>query len=417
MMAYMLVLLVVWIIAIHAFTLLPKYSLHKRCLSSSIDAMKNGIQMVIEKRAKADELPITLSGKPLAVQALKLYKDLNVPSHQETWSVPQKFVVPSGNYSWPESVWGMKLGGIAKNIKRGRNHKSDRTTLEYFGMDLSSKGRERAAWDRTYAALKRYKDLYVPSSSENKWTVPQTFVVQHFTTSWPQALWGMKIGTIARNIKRVDYYKSHRAELEGLGFDFTVHRHSGWDQTYAALKLYKDLNVPTHQVKWTIPIKFVVPHNVTSWPEAMWGMKLGIISSNIKLRDSYKSHRAELEDLGFDYTVTAIRRSGWDQTYAALQIYKDLYVPIVNQGNWTIPTRFVVPLNNMSWPQSMWGMKLGDTAENIRRGYVYTSHRSELEKLGFDYSSRRQKRKSSWYPINETHSIQGDREEGSLTAQ
>ena len=197
-MAYVVVLLVVWIIAIHAFTLLPKYSLHKRCLSSSIDAMKNGIQMVIEKRAKADELPITLSGKPLAVQALKLYKDLNVPSHQETWSVPQKFVVPSGNFSWPESVWGMKLGTIATRIKRGTNHKNDRTTLEYFGMDLTNRGRGRGVWDRTYTALKRYKNLHVSPDKEHLWNIPQKFVVPYGNVSWPQATWGVKLGLIAR---------------------------------------------------------------------------------------------------------------------------------------------------------------------------------------------------------------------------
>ena len=468
------VLLVVWICAICAYTL-PKYYFLQRSISSSFGPKKNALQMVIEKRAKADELPITLSGKPLAVQALKLYKDLNVPPDREKWTVPQKFVIPHGNFSWPKDMWGMKLGKTAGNIRLGKLHKNHKTMLEFFGLDFSI----RNTWDKTYTALKRYKDLNVPVAEQDHWTIPQKFVVPPGNASWPQSMWGMKLGTVVMSIRMGLTHKSHRKELEGLGLDFTVHRqHSDWDQTYTAFTLYKDLYVsPGNQSKWSIPHSFVVPHNTVSWPEAMWGMKLG----RIRMGVTFKSHRKELESLGLDYSVrnqkrkasdssdpswrrvsaTCLGEAGdedgsdgmekksvfyttfgsalgypmispplpvpqppslsqsqqphlqppkqpqrqppppqqqrikhrWDKTYAALKRYKDLHVcPDRQQDHWTIAARFVVPHNTASWPEPMWGMKLGMTASSIRQGKSYKNHRAQLESLGFDFTVKKHQR-------------------------
>ena len=228
MMPYLVVLLVALLFAIHAFTLLPKHSLHQRSFSSSLERKslkQNGMHMVIEKRAKADELPITLSGQPLPVQALKLYKDLNVPSDREKWTVPARFIVPEGNFTWPESMWGMKLGVIASHIKKEKTHKSYRAVLEFLGMDFVNW--KKTSWDRTYAALKRYKNLYVSADEHANWTIPFRFVIPHNTASWPKIMWGMKLGSIASSIRQGRCYKTHRTQLESLGFDYSMRKKHG----------------------------------------------------------------------------------------------------------------------------------------------------------------------------------------------
>ena len=48
--------------------------------------------------------------------------------------------------------------------------------------------------------------------------------------------------------------------------------------------------------------KFVVPSDSTDWPEDLWGIKLGSITSNIRTGHSCKHNREELVAIGFDFS-------------------------------------------------------------------------------------------------------------------
>jgi hypothetical protein len=51
--------------------------------------------------------------------------------------------------------------------------------------------------------------------------------------------------------------------------------------------------------------------------------------------------------------------------YAALRMYKYLFVPQENSSSWTIPASFVVPHGNADWPKRTWGVALGAKVNEI----------------------------------------------------
>jgi hypothetical protein len=54
-------------------------------------------------------------------RALQVYKQLYVPSHLATFTVPVGFVVPSGKTAvaegWPKELWGLMLGELTSTIR------------------------------------------------------------------------------------------------------------------------------------------------------------------------------------------------------------------------------------------------------------------------------------------------------------
>ena len=52
------------------------------------------------------------------------------------------------------------------------------------------------------------------------------------------------------------------------------------------------------------------------------------------------------------------------------------------------------PSNTADFPESAWGLKLGDMKEAIKRGHSYKDHRDELVELGFPFE--RTKNTTGW---------------------
>jgi hypothetical protein len=63
----------------------------------------------------------------------------------------------------------------------------------------------------------------------------------------------------------------------------------------------------------------------------------------------------------------------------ALNTHKGLH------GDLMVPTTFVVPLDDVAWPEPLWGMKLGILVRNIRKNRCYMKYRPELEEMGFNF--------------------------------
>jgi hypothetical protein len=52
-------------------------------------------------------------------------------------------------------------------------------------------------------------------------------------------------------------------------------------------------------------------------------------------------------------------------------------------GHMLVPNKFVVPADDMRWPEEMWGMKLGSAVYKIRRGISYAI-KEDLKSMRFD---------------------------------
>jgi hypothetical protein len=114
----------------------------------------------------------------------------------------------------------------------------------------------------------------------------------------------------------------------------------------------------------------------------MWGMNLGFVVMHIRAGKSHLKKRADLESIGFDFNPQQ-KRYGYEIIKAALLNYKDI------NDDMLVPSKFVVPAANNTWPEEeMWGMNLGFVVMNIRGLNCYVKKRADLESIGFDYSAQ-----------------------------
>jgi hypothetical protein len=128
--------------------------------------------------------------------------------------------------------------------------------------------------------------------------MPQSLSIP-WSESWPEEMWGVKLGLTVSQVRFGRCFSIHRDELIAIGFDFSNQgKKHGWDTVKIALETYKKLHGNLSIKKY-----YVVPSESTDWPDVLWGLKLGEILSNIKYTGSYNDHRQELIEMGVDYTV------------------------------------------------------------------------------------------------------------------
>jgi hypothetical protein len=218
--------------------------------------------------------------------ALVKYKEL-----KGDMLVLRKFIVPTNDITWPEETWGMKLGNVVHNIRRGNSHVDKRTDLESTGFNYHPQSLSHG-YKIVKVALQTYKDL------NGDMMVPATFIVLVNDINWHIETWGLELGSVVLVIRRGKSYANKRVDLESFGFNYdskNKNRYCGFELIKAALQTYEDLHGDM-----IVPATFVVPTNDTTWPEESWGLNLGNVVSNIRLEESYVKNRADLESIGFD---------------------------------------------------------------------------------------------------------------------
>jgi hypothetical protein len=235
----------------------------------------------------------TARGYDVAELALLRYKEMY--GHM---LVPQSYVVPNDDESWPKETWGMKLGGVVSNIRSGNSYKDKRQELMSIGFDysLQSTSQNYAAAE---SALLRYKDMY------GDMLVPCAFTIPYDDDSWPEETWGLRLGGVVSKIRGGRSYKDKRQELINIGFDFNPQSNGpyGYAATESALLRYKDM-----YGDMLVPYAFIIPYDDDSWPQETWGMKLGQLVNSIRSGHSYKDKRKELMSIGFDYSLQSTAR-------------------------------------------------------------------------------------------------------------
>jgi Fe2+ transport system protein FeoA len=140
----------------------------------------------------------------LVKRALKAYK-----SKTGDLLVPYDFIIPAGDTSWEQDLWGMKLGKTVDSIRNKNHYSGYKQELEEMGFDYVSQHLRR--WQRTKKALLAYKSEY------GDLTVDRSFVIPS-NPSWELDLWDMNLGACVINIRNSNGYKAHRQELEEMGF-------------------------------------------------------------------------------------------------------------------------------------------------------------------------------------------------------
>jgi len=157
---------------------------------------------------------------------------------------------------------------------------------------------------------------------------------------------------------------------------------SEWKALIAAFQMYKaaygDLKVPA---------RFIVPA-MPPWPKNAWGMKLGhrvaaIRAAGKYVRDS-EEKRKVLEDMGFLWRLRPGRGEknlsgiSTQQIIDAVNAYKEQNN--ILDGNFSIPTAFVVPDNEL-WPMNTRGMPLGKKIASMKTKTFQKKNEEVAKKL------------------------------------
>eukprot|EP00471_Norrisiella_sphaerica_P001103 CAMPEP_0184484124 /NCGR_PEP_ID=MMETSP0113_2-20130426/5833_1 /TAXON_ID=91329 /ORGANISM="Norrisiella sphaerica, Strain BC52" /LENGTH=658 /DNA_ID=CAMNT_0026864943 /DNA_START=153 /DNA_END=2129 /DNA_ORIENTATION=+ len=250
-------------------------------------------------------------------------------------------------------------------------------------------------WERFLDALTMYRDLCGDCD------VPTSFIVPH-EEPWPLSVRGLPLGSRVATTRSMGTYLNgdnqevidKRVEaLNLLGFTWE-YSESRWNLLIEAFAIFKE--VFGHLM---VPQDFVVPP-LNLWPETMWGLKLGHRVNALRCgkRESSKYLKGrpdriqQLRQMGFEWDI---RDTTWNTIVQCLEIIKDnpgLMKKGADKPNEKmsvtqrisvvkVPRSFVVP-ETEPWPETAWGMPLGERCAKIRnRGDFILGDRERIQKL------------------------------------
>eukprot|EP00639_Heterosigma_akashiwo_P014875 CAMPEP_0206364060 /NCGR_PEP_ID=MMETSP0294-20121207/1981_1 /ASSEMBLY_ACC=CAM_ASM_000327 /TAXON_ID=39354 /ORGANISM="Heterosigma akashiwo, Strain CCMP2393" /LENGTH=415 /DNA_ID=CAMNT_0053809561 /DNA_START=431 /DNA_END=1674 /DNA_ORIENTATION=+ len=327
---------------------------------------------------------------PQIIEGVKFYVQ-----EYDTADVPMKFVVPPAA-PWPEPLWGLRLGRRVERLRKQKaalagRYDAEMEELAALGVDWEAKAVDE--WDLILRALTTFHEL------EGNCRVPAKFVVPR-EEPWPEACAGLRLGTSVASIRSVGRYVKNAPDrveaLDELGFEWRLRArelrdesaHEEWELIVEAVALYQqegDIN--------EIAATYIVPQQ-EPWPERTWGLPLGDRLGRVKQTGLYlkggagqaAERRARLEALGVRLGKPK-RTSGarWDRVYAALTMYKELYLDL------NVPQQYVVP-SEAPWDEELWGMRLGNRVNTIRAQGTFIKdapeRRRQLEELGFEFDGK-----------------------------
>jgi hypothetical protein len=202
-------------------------------------------------------------GYDLVKRALLQYKALNGDV-----LVQALYVIPSIP-EWPCDMWGMKLGFISNNIRRGSSYADKREDLIAMGFDFESQ--HKYGYDLVRKALVKYKELH------GHINVPARFATPINHPKWPSNLSGIKLGTVVHDIRRGSY-SDKREDLLSMGFKYVLRKKFDYECVRIAVYKYREL----HHGHTKISNVYKIPENDSWYPEETWGMCLGSYAKRIR---------------------------------------------------------------------------------------------------------------------------------------
>jgi len=122
-----------------------------------------------------------------------------------------------------------------------------------------------------------------------------------------------------------------------------------------------------------IPKSFMIAKDDIRFPEALRGKDLGNIVEEIRLVNVYADKREELKALGMTFSV---RHKSVNKFLSAFSKYKEIY------GNDDVPKTYLIPQDDVRYPEEVRGMRLGKYIELIKTGHIYNQERKRLQAAG-----------------------------------
>lgn len=346
------------------------------------------------------------------VLALRTFHSL-----ERHFAVPFSFVIPTCSL-WPKELHqlplGVKVHRFLQSVSKSTVKKPPPQTPKHIAQlqELDDMGFPLYEWhdyqfqEVCLPALQTYQELYGDLFVPQKFTVPDNSKATDGNL-WPRATRGFKLGLAVAKLRKQMQQQKQRAQqpqrqdsktsmravlpplaprhveaLNALGFVWRVRDTKWYDFFLPGLRKYKEIEGTAD-----VPLAFTVPlHSLDPrWPKALEGYLLGrhvyMVRAG-KYATQVRECLNELQDLGFSFRL--MDKVWTESIYPALHVFATQY------GHCDVWQDFVVPYDDL-WPMKSWGLKLGDTVKNIRRGAYNTqvkTVRSELNAIGFVWNAR-----------------------------
>ena len=279
----------------------------------------------------------------------------------------------------------LKEDSIAK-ADDGLEHRPPLNQRAPLATDLNPTQRSLGL-DLPYSSALRALQAY--HEDHGDLVIPRRYVVPIDADTYPPEWRGVYLARTVYNMRwwqrNVKQRPERVAQLNRLGFVWQ-RLQPEWNLVLEALITYSSLNGDV-----MVPFNFVVPEN-SDWPKATWKIPLGSCVHRMRLRHDFLrgpsagSRRDQLDGLGFVWDVSEHK---FRLFFTALRYYAKLETNGAT-GLLKVPNKFVVPKNDLRWPEELWGYPLGDKCVAVRQKQLYVKNNNErkaaLESIGFPWN-------------------------------
>jgi hypothetical protein len=249
-----------------------------------------------------------------------------------------------------------------------------------------------------FASLERFKEIY------GHMLVPQSFAFDPKSVpglGFASTYLGMHVKNIRKSAHlqvdkkgRVSFPGNQMQMLVDIGFVWNAH-HENFSRALRGLARYREVYGDL-----AVPCAFTVPRDPI-WDRDLWGVRLGDTYRNLRSNPLSRSREKAMQEV--DIERTKLHQLEGEKVELALQTYRRLHRggrPKFTTRSGTIPMaaaahgpedeeiralkispRFVVPVGDNEWPPSVWGMKLGFRARDIRHKGYYQQFRDVYKEV------------------------------------
>ncbi|CAI5715222.1 unnamed protein product [Hyaloperonospora brassicae] len=267
------------------------------------------------------------------------------------------FVVPARS-PWPYKTWGRDLRHIITCVQVGQPYGGHLALADpHVSESCVTPCGETKEWKMViFPALQTFATVFGHCSISDGFVVPSEF-------PWPTKTFGLQLGSVVSDMEKHGLYFAevglHADRLEAFGFRYNL-ADEAWKEHVAPLLKTYATRFP-HEI---IPENFVVPPE-PSWPQKLWGVKLGkVVSWSSQFVWNRKQTRWEKRKMP-QYISTA---NGY--------------------GCCRVPPSFKVPCE-LPWPKHMWGLRMRSFLQPMDEGAgncLYSSlHRALMDEEEFGF--------------------------------
>lgn len=236
----------------------------------------------------------------------------------------------------------------------------------------------------SYERIEKYTLKYTTKLRVSVYDSKLSFATKEKTKS--RKVNGQELESEPSNLKLEEKVRTIYANNHGLAapdglcrIGKSIQRNHSYEEAFSVLRAYHDKHG-----NLVIPRRYIVPHT-DDFPEQWRGADLGKSIYTMQWWTSHVKSRPErvsqLNKLGF---VWERLQTEWNCVLEALIVY------YTENGNIRVPSSYVVPFDDDTWPKATWGIALGNCVYRIRTRHDFLrdeetsySRREQLDGLGF----------------------------------